>query len=115
MVLLKHVHEEELKCWQVVGDGDVGLAQLLQSCVSCTCSSEVHSWRGGENKKQKTVNTGSLSKKKINIQRNVWGEQIKEKSEKRERLSFLITRRSVQSLFLDVLNGVAETTKARVS
>lgn len=45
MVLLKHVHEEELKCWQVVRNGDVGQAQLLQSSVSCPCSSEVHSWR----------------------------------------------------------------------
>lgn len=45
MVLLKHVHEEELKCWQVVRNGDVGQAQLLQSSVSCPCSSELHSWR----------------------------------------------------------------------
>lgn len=63
MVLLKHVHEEELKCWQVVGDGDVGLAQLLQSSVSCTCSSEVHSWRGGGKKKKNSEHRILIKKK----------------------------------------------------
>lgn len=65
MVLLKHAHEEELKCWQVVRDCGVGLAQLLQSSVSCPCSSEVHSWRGTK-EKHKNQWTPNLYPKRIN-------------------------------------------------